>query len=402
MKVSKIFGFVLCLHLGVITVLIVQPGCRTTQPPTQTYQQNRTVPSSQNRTVPTSVKGASRLSDELIPATRLEEGATLDSAFNAGLDEGRYAPQRPSGEFSEFDDIAPLEPLPSEQTVKVAGPALETYIVKKGDSLWAVAKRYNVSLSELYAANGMDKNSVLKIGQQIQIPVDGATAKVDTVTADSYQPSGYNMSSENYTVKPGDTLSKIAHKYNTTVRAIKAANSKSSDVIRVGEKLVIPVSGESKSSGSVSTPAPAPAASIAPSTTGSTRIHVVKAGEYPATIARKYGMTSSELLALNGITDPRKLQVGQKLKVSASGSAANVDSKTETVAAPAPAPRSIPVASTSFTPTRSSAAPVEIRVIEADPLVEEEAATINADSTDNTDSMFDNAVEIPVIRVEGE
>ena len=70
----------------------------------------------------------------------------------------------------------------------------------------------------------------------------------------------------------------------------------------------------------------------------------MKSGEYPATIARKYGMTTGELLALNGITDPRKLQVGQVLKVSGSGSAANVDSRTETVVAPAPAFK--PVAAT--------------------------------------------------------
>jgi LysM repeat protein len=382
MKVSKIFGFVLCLHLGVITVLIVQPGCSTTQPPTQTYQQDRTIR--------TNVKGATRTADGLIPATRVEAGSTLDSAFNAGLDDGRYAPQRPSGEFNEFDDIAPLEPLTSGQTVNIAGPSFETYTVKKGDSLWAISKRYNVSLNELYAANGLNKSSVLKIGQQIKIPVEGSTAKVNTVNADTYQPTSYNMSSESYTVQRGDTLSKIALKYDTSVRAIKASNNKSSDLIRVGEKLMIPVSGGQ--SGSSAAPAPAASTSTyqsaAPS--GSARTHTVRAGEYPATIARQYGMTTGELLALNGITDPRKLQVGQKLNVSASGSAANVDSKTETVVQPKPTP----VVSTPSRSVNASNAPVEIRVIEADPLIEGEAATIDADS------MFDSAVEIPVIRME--
>jgi len=99
---------------------------------------------------------------------------------------------------------------------------------------------------------------------------------------------------------------------------------------------------------------------------------------------------------MNGITDPRKLQVGQKLKVSASGSAANVDSRTETVqGTPAPQP--------------SESGQVQIRVIEADPLVESDVAQISeapapAPAAEpeaiDPDSLFENAVEIPVIRME--
>ena len=155
MKISKVFGFVLCLHLGVIAVLIVQPGCGTTQPPTQTYQQNRTT----GLTVQKSSEG-------LIPATRVD--SSIDPAFNAGFDasaDGRYAPNRPEVEFTEFEEVTPqLEPIVTEtvvSTVDVAGPSFESYTVKKGDSLWAVSKRYNVSLNELYAANGLNKNSVL-------------------------------------------------------------------------------------------------------------------------------------------------------------------------------------------------------------------------------------------------
>ncbi|HAV14676.1 MAG TPA: hypothetical protein DCX06_14460 [Opitutae bacterium] len=390
MKVSKIFGFVLCLHVGVITVLIVQPGCRTTQPPTQTYQQDRTT-----RTTKTfsssNVKGAARAQGDLIEATRIDSGSTLDSAFNAGI-EGDFSPN------NDFGDITPVDPVvPVAPTVSVAGPSYETYTVKKGDSLWAISKRYSVSLNELYAANGLSKNSVLNIGQQIQIPSEGGSAMVSTVTADAYQPTSFNTGSETYTVKGGDTLSKIASQYGTTVRAIKAANGKTSDMIRVGEKLIIPVSGSGSSSSSSSTRAPVLTTSVttvAPAAIDSGRTHTVKSGEYPATIARKYGMTSGELLALNGITDPRKLQVGQVLKVSGSGSAANVDTKTETVTAPtttlipatfAPAPKPAPVASNG---------PVAVRVVEADPIVEGEEDIIDVDS------QFKDVVEIPVIRLE--
>jgi len=369
MKISKVFGFVLCLHLGVIAVLIVQPGCGTTQPPTQTYQQNRTTGLVEQQ-----------LSESLIPATSTDD--LLDPAFNAGIDvseTSRYAPNRPD---AEFEEVTPqLEPIVAE-TVDVAGPSFQAYTVKKGDSLWAISKRYNVSLNELYAANDLNKNSVLKIGQQIQIPVEGGTATVTTVAADAYQPSDYNMATDTYTVKGGDNLSKIAVKYNTSVRALKAANNKTSDLIRVGEKLMVPVAGTTGGSATVTAPAPVAVIEQPASAISADGTHIVKAGEYPATIARQYGMTTSELLAINGITDPRKMQIGQKLKVSSTDSAANIVTKPAAVAAAEP---TVVVA--------SSDGPIEIRVVDADPLVEEDIVDIN------TDALFENAVEIPVIPV---
>lgn len=422
MKVSKVLGCVLGLHLGVVSILLVQPGCQTSQPPTQTYTQGRTAPANQSDTpalsggsipatrsaepslpkrttradavMQSSVPGASRSNRDFIPATRPGESGSsdLDAAFNAGFD---------GGDFSEFDDVAPIAPLSrqgqSGQTVQVAGDSFETYTVKRGDNLWTIAKRNNVSLNELYAANGLDKNSILRVGQEIQIPVEGGTASVSSVTADSYQPTSFAQGSTTYTVKRGDTLSKIANQYGSTVNAIKGANNKSSDRIRVGENLVVPVSG-SDSTGAASpargsgTSAAAKPPTRSTNTAGS-RTHTVKAGEFPATIARQYGMTTGELLALNGITDPRKLQVGQTLRVSGSGSAQNVDSRTETMVSPAAAVPDTAPATTRATSSRSQN-PVEIQVIEADPLVEGDISEIDADA------MFEGAVEIPVIRLE--
>lgn len=408
MKVSKILGCVLGLHFGVI-VLLLQPGCQTKQPPTQTYTQERTFK-------PT-VTGATRNAGDLIPATRvdsgprLDSGSRLDAAFNAGFDDTSYAPENTGGEFDEFDDIAPIRPIVSNsrgaQTVEVSGSSFETYTVKRGDNLWSIAKRYDVSLNEIYAANGLNENSVLRIGQQIQIPVEGGTATVNTVSADSYQPSSLTQGSTEYTVQRGDSLSKIANQFDTSVRAIKAANGKTSDLIRVGETLVIPVSssigGSSQTpassnsgSGSASVGNTAPSPSSAAS---GSRTHTVESGEFPATIARQYGMTTGELLALNGITDPRKLRVGQVLRVSGSGSAANIDSRTETVVSPAPATNvtRVPAAGTSTPRSQASGGgPVEIRVIEADPLVEGDVIDMGSEE------MFEGAVEVPVIRLEDE
>jgi len=382
MKVSKIFGCVIGLHLGVIAMLLVQPGCRTKQPPTRTYSQERT-------------------SGGLIEAIGQGSGSGLDSAFNAGFDDGSAAPD--DNDFSEFDAITPVAPLSDGgQTVPVAGPSFETYTVKKGDNLWTIARRSNVSLNELYAANGLDTTSILSIGQQLQIPVEGSTATVTAPSPDTYQPTSFNQGSTEYMVKRGDSLSKIANQFDTSVRAIKAANGLSSDLIRVGDKLVVPVSSSSTGTSSAMTAAPSDSissSSTAPSFSASgARTHTVKSGEYPGKIASQYDMTTDELLALNGITDPRKLQVGKVLKVSGSSSTANVDPPAQVVTTTTEASSTLmtePAPEASSSPTTSTG-PIEIKVIESDPLVEGEATEIEPDE------MFEGAVEIPVIRLDAE
>lgn len=387
MKISKILGCVLSLHLGVIALLLVQPGCQTGQPPTQTHTQDRTVRSN--------VEGASRTSSELIPATQLGEGQGLDAAFNAGFDSESEDSFEP---IESFEPIAPLESLSGGQTVPVEGAGYESYTVKKGDSLWAIAKRYDVSLNELYAANGLNKNSVIRVGQQIQIPTQGGSASVRVSTADTYQPSGFDQETTSYTVQRGDNLSKIANRFDTTVAALKAANGKSSDMIRVGEVLTVPANGDSANTLSAA-PAPAPTRSQTASS-GGTQTHTVKAGEFPGKIAKQYGMTTAELLSINNISDPRKLRVGQELTVSGSGSAQNVASRVETRSTTSTsATTAAPVTISPARPvTTTSTSPGEIRVVEADPIVEGEMDEPEPESV--SDDIFEDAIEIPVIRLE--
>ena len=143
-----------------------------------------------------------------------------------------------------------LSPITSDTTssiVEIAEPSFKLYTVRRGDSLWAISKRENVSLEDLYSVNGLDKASVIKVGQEVRIPVEGSTATINTITADAYQPSGFNTKTETYVVAKGDTLSKIARKFNIPVKTIKAANNKQSDTILVREKLIIPVYGSTSS-----------------------------------------------------------------------------------------------------------------------------------------------------------
>lgn len=99
------------------------------------------------------------------------------------------------------------------------------YIVQKGDSLWSIASKNNTTVNELKSINNL-KTNTLQIGQILKLP----GKQSDNDTNDSII----------YTVVKGDSLWAIANKYNTTVDNIKKANNLSSDLLQVGQTLIIP------------------------------------------------------------------------------------------------------------------------------------------------------------------
>jgi len=113
-----------------------------------------------------------------------------------------------------------------------------------------------------------------------------------------------------HTVKAGDTVWALAQKHGTSVKAIIDANGlKSSALIHVGQKLLIPqksskTSGETKSSGSAKKSSPT--------------THTVKSGETLSAIAAKYGTTTAKIAKANNISNPNLIHVGQKLKLTTS------------------------------------------------------------------------------------
>ncbi len=282
MKLTGIFGLVLAVHVVGVSALLLQPGCQT----------------SRKDTTPT------RPTSQLDPAPRPQTGRVEDS-FNAGLGSGqRQAPTRPSSTVTSSSPGSGLgagevlEPLggPVDDLLEPMG-STSSYTVQRGDTLSGIARKQGVSLNALLEANGLTRNATIFAGQTLVVPGGSAAAS-------SPQPTAATVSGQTYTVQRGDALARIARKFNVSVNDIKAANNLSSDVIRVGQELVIPTAG---SVNSINAPLP----SSPPPSSGST--YTVQPGDSPAAIARRFGVTTQALMAANNISDPRKLRVGQEL-----------------------------------------------------------------------------------------
>lgn len=117
------------------------------------------------------------------------------------------------------------------------------------------------------------------------------------------------LADTSYTVQPGDTLYAIAARFGTSIDAIVAANGISNpNIIRVGQVLTIPGEG-----------GPAPPPPPPPGDGGGTGSYTVQPGDTLSSIARRFGTTWPDLAALNNISNPNVIHVGQVLQVPGGG-----------------------------------------------------------------------------------
>jgi LysM repeat protein len=159
--------------------------------------------------------------------------------------------------------ISTNPPAPVVTAPVVTAPAPEeaqasTYVVVKGDTLGKIAKANGVSLRALEAANPDVQPTRLKIGEKLNIPAGSGGGSATGETSEATDTSG----AEIYVVKSGDTLSRIAHRNGTTVKALEEENNLTTTKIKVGQKLKIPASAESPAAAA---PAPAPVSATPPS-----------------------------------------------------------------------------------------------------------------------------------------
>ncbi|SVD47509.1 uncharacterized protein METZ01_LOCUS400363, partial [marine metagenome] len=106
--------------------------------------------------------------------------------------------------------------------------------VKRGESLWLIARKYNVRIQDIVSINKLARAKYIRPGQMLQIPTDGYDIfRKEALTKSHGSRQIY------YTVRYGDTLSEIALRYRTSVRKIKKWNGLRSDRIYSGQKLKI-------------------------------------------------------------------------------------------------------------------------------------------------------------------
>ena len=132
-------------------------------------------------------------------------------------DDAKYSLRLPNPVPEHFDSLFALIP-----TTNVIEPIIHK--VKYGENLWLIAKKYNVTISDIQSLNKIKNRNKIKPGIKLKIPNDG------------YIPQPLKVY---YTVKRGDTLSEIAQKYKTSVRKIKRLNGLRNNKIRIGQKLEI-------------------------------------------------------------------------------------------------------------------------------------------------------------------
>ena len=115
-------------------------------------------------------------------------------------------------------------------------PSYTSYTVKKGDTLYSIAKNNNINIDTLIKDNAITTNN-LKIGTILKIRVPSTNEVIEECFGKEYIPP--NSQTITYIVKRGDNLYNIAKKYNTTTDSIKKKNNLTSNLLSVGQMLKI-------------------------------------------------------------------------------------------------------------------------------------------------------------------
>lgn len=227
-----------------------------------------------------------------MPGSGTDEGSvtvTKDSAEEVSLKSGR----------KEKNETEP------DRNAKTSPEAPSEYTVKKGDSLFKISKKYNISVSDIKKKNNL-RGDNLSIGQKLVL---GSS----TSDAAEYETTG-NMSPSKmtgkYTVKKGDTIGHIALKFGISQKELKSANGLKSDTLRIAQVLLVPGLTDkenalrTKSAGAKKTvardkePEPRNAAYVK-------KRYVVKSGDTLSAIADHFGVQAEEVKKASALKNDR-------------------------------------------------------------------------------------------------
>ena len=152
----------------------------------------------------------------------------------------------------------------------------DIYIVKSGDTLYSIARRFNTTVDEIKSLNNKNNNT-LTIGEELLVPNSNLA----------------NQNNSNYIVKRGDTLYSIANSFNTTVDNIKELNNLTSNILTIGQELIVLNSKENDFNYNT---------------------YIVKRGDTLYSIANNYGVSINSIKELNNLTS-NILTIGEQLLI---------------------------------------------------------------------------------------
>ncbi len=250
-----------------------------------------------------------------------------------------------------------VPPAVEKAPASLDAAAKQTYTVQSGDSLSKIAAKTGVTSREIAELNNIKDANKIKLGQKLVLPSYASpVASAPSVAKPAVKPAPPKKAPAHlpasapavggggeYVVKSGDSLSKVAVKNGTTVKALREVNHLKSDMIRVGQKLQLP--GSPAKAAPVATPAPAPApvqppvASPAPAVVEAappvsapapvdmaTALapaempfeYTVKPGDTLEDVAKTFGVTSQQILDASGLTAD-EVTTSKKIKIPMPG-----------------------------------------------------------------------------------
>ena len=192
-----------------------------------------------------------------------------------------------------------------ETSLSSSGKPSDFYEVQRGDNLFSIAKKFNVSLEDLKKWNNLNDLNVEQGSKLALVNNDG-----DQATETTHKPE---VKITEHLVGKGESLGSIAKKYDVSVSDIKDWNKIDDNIIKFGIKLIVGkkyiISSESKNSNSKKE-------NIAINDRNEVKLYYVKKGDSLFSIAKKYpGVSISDLKKWNGIKN-ESLKAGMKLKIN--------------------------------------------------------------------------------------
>ena len=308
----KVRPAVLGLHIVAIAAFVLTQGCVTTESQGSgrgAGARHRGISKHEHKG-----KASSRTATEPYMAESVQ--ATDSMNESPLIDEGSVIE-------SPTPYVAPIAPSASS----------ETYIVQPGDVLSKLAVRFDTTTKTLVSMNNLSNPDELYVGQELRVPSGSLSSGGYSSAPASH--SSVKKGGE-YTIQKGDTLSGIAVAAGLGLTDLRTLNNIKDDKIFDGKTIYIPSGGvvptHTQKSPPKKTPEPVPEKKdpvvgepspldpdVPPVGTGSDMVevteHVVYPGQTLAEIANDHGVSKSEIMRLNNISDESEIKVGQRLRI---------------------------------------------------------------------------------------